>query len=259
MNIGKTKAMTDASDKVLDRIRKLIALAGSSNEHEAALAMSHAQALLAEHNLTLADITAKADDGFIIDKDIVTSSYPWRRQLANAVATLYFCRYFYQPVKVKKTMYDVHCFTGEKHNIAVAKMMFDYLHHTVDRLAKEGARKVPPKQRSPYRVSFRSACTTRLIMRIAERIEEAKAGKIKTESGTTLPALASMYDQVGKKLEKFLDEKMGKMTQSKSKLALLHTEGLIDGDEAGANIGLDAQVRGAGVAHMLEDKTGEKA
>src|SRR4029453_15061877 len=41
------------SDPVIDRIRKLLALAGSPNEAEAALASQRAQELLAKHNLEI--------------------------------------------------------------------------------------------------------------------------------------------------------------------------------------------------------------
>ena len=43
---------------IIEKIKKLLALANSSNEHEAALAASHAQRLLSEHNLAMADIEA---------------------------------------------------------------------------------------------------------------------------------------------------------------------------------------------------------
>ena len=45
-------------NKLIERIRKLLALAESPNEHEAALASERAQALLAEHKLSLAQVTA---------------------------------------------------------------------------------------------------------------------------------------------------------------------------------------------------------
>jgi ElaB/YqjD/DUF883 family membrane-anchored ribosome-binding protein len=41
---------------IVDRIAKLLALATSSNEHEAAAAAAKAQEILTEHNLRLEDI-----------------------------------------------------------------------------------------------------------------------------------------------------------------------------------------------------------
>lgn len=48
-------------EKIIERVRKLLALATSSNEHEAALAAAHAQRLLAEHNLAMADIETQRE------------------------------------------------------------------------------------------------------------------------------------------------------------------------------------------------------
>lgn len=41
-----------ADDKILERVKKLLALSSSSNEHEAGAALAKAQALMEEHNLT---------------------------------------------------------------------------------------------------------------------------------------------------------------------------------------------------------------
>lgn len=43
--------------KVLDKIKKCLALSQSSNEHEAAQALKHAQALMREHGLTEMDVS----------------------------------------------------------------------------------------------------------------------------------------------------------------------------------------------------------
>jgi hypothetical protein len=243
-------------EKMLEKVRKLLALAGSNpNENEAQAAANKAQALLAEYNLTLADVEAKKGDEFVIEKDLVTSSYPWRRQIANAVAHLYFCRYFYQSVfnETGKSKVDIHCFAGAPHNVQVAKMMFDYLHRAVDRLAHEGSKKLTKKQQSPYRVSFRTACTARVAQRIYKRIEEAKAGKMKSETtGNTLPALASLYDTLGAQVEKQLndaielqhpDEKeQARHNKKQNKNLRRDTLGSIEGDDAGRKISLEQQV-----------------
>jgi Protein of unknown function (DUF2786) len=46
----------EISPKIIDKLQKLLALAGSDNEHEAALAMSKAEALMREHNFSVADV-----------------------------------------------------------------------------------------------------------------------------------------------------------------------------------------------------------
>ena len=53
--------MSEHVSKVAEKVRKLLALATSSNVHEAANAAAQAQKLMQEHKLTAADVAA--DDG----------------------------------------------------------------------------------------------------------------------------------------------------------------------------------------------------
>lgn len=234
--------------KLLDRIRKLLALATSSNENEAAAAAEKAQAMLAEHNLSMLDVkTSDGDDmmkDVIIDNTIVTSSHPWRRPLGVVVAQLYFCSYFYTVLRGKST--NVHSFVGADHNVMVAVVMFKYLLETIDRLAREGAKKVPKSEQSPYRVAFRSACCVRLCHRIQDRIAAAKRGEIKGEGGKAL-VLASLYDQAQHMLDKYLEQKIPGLRVKKNNLkTMIHAQGGIEGYAAGNTIGLDDQVAGVG-------------
>lgn len=50
--------MSAARDRALERIKKCLALAGSSNSHEAATALRQAQALMRQHDLTEDDLAA---------------------------------------------------------------------------------------------------------------------------------------------------------------------------------------------------------
>lgn len=244
--------MTDNNDKLLDKIRKILALASSPNEHEAARAMERAQAMLVEHNLSMSDVAmeSKAEDEVIVDGvDDKTDSVPWIRRLAMGVASLYFCKYFFshiydpRPNSNRIGAYkrrDRHNFVGAPHNTAVAKMMFVYLVATVDRLARDGARSVPAKEKSKYLTSFKAACAGRLCTRINERIAAAKRGELKTEGGTTLPAV--IYDDLLKKAQDFMDEKYKDMRAKKVRVTQSHAKGVSDGYNAGSSISLDGQV-----------------
>ena len=240
-------------DKVIDRIRKILALAGNNpNEAEAAAAAAKAQAMLAEYNLELADVTHVHDheSDMVLDNELQTDSRPWRRQLGTMIAKMYFCGYYYTFIKKladKKcgyVRYDRHSFMGERHNVVVAKLMFQYLQDTIERLAREGAGAYPPNERGSFMNSFRHACANRLCWRIHERIEAAKRGEIKTESGTTLPALLNLYEQAGKALEKFKEDNDLRVRSTKSRGQSNHTGGVIAGDLAGRTISLDQQVPG---------------
>lgn len=239
-----TNTNGNGRERMIDKIRKLLALASSPNENEAAAANEKAQALLLEYNLSMSDVETTedevGDEPVTADVNGVTSAEPWRRPLANAIAQMYFCKYVYWTQNGK----DTHTFIGTKVNAEVTKLMFDYLHETVNRLARKGALTVPPNERSPYRVSFRAAATRRLCVRIHDRIQEAKqGGTIKTEGGNTLPALLSMFEKANAATNAFVQEKYGKNLKTKtSTLRNLHSKGASEGHAAGGSIGLERQV-----------------
>jgi ElaB/YqjD/DUF883 family membrane-anchored ribosome-binding protein len=246
-----TLLLDEDREKMLEKVRKLLALSQSPNEHEAALAAERAQAILAEYNLTMADALKKgqAAEKFVVDNELFTKAAPWQRSLGVAVATLYFCSYLFVRCGDSK---DQNYFVGEKHNTVVAKMMFTYLVDTIRRLSREGAKK-HPSQQSAYKNSFRSACSQRVAGRIHRRIEESKRGGVKTETGTTLPALASLYDSVKPKLDSFIADEIGPTKKKSQRLTMTHGAGVMDGMRAGDKIGLDQQVAGRGNERLLTD------
>ena len=70
-----------------DRIRKLLALADSPNENEAAAAAEKAQALMLRYGIELATVAASAGERLAVDEHVVDGRVdPWRRMLADAVA-----------------------------------------------------------------------------------------------------------------------------------------------------------------------------
>jgi hypothetical protein len=249
-------------DKFLDKIRKVLALTKSPNEHEAARAMERVQAMLAEHNLTMADVATNTVTGEVkINKlDELYESVPWMKALAGPVAKLYFCKAVYHhiykdrpgstktgvhrkksgmPVAYKRM--DQYSFVGAPHNAAVAVMMFGYLVETINRLAREGAKTAPQKEKSKYQTKFKNMCSWRLCQRINQRIEDTKAGKVKTEGGTNLPAI--IYDDLLNKVDDFMKMQYGDNVKTKQiKLSNSNHKGYEDGIKAGDSISLDGQV-----------------
>jgi hypothetical protein len=70
-----------------DRIRKLLALADSPNENEAAAAAEKAQALMLRYGIELATVAASSGERLAVDEHVVDGrADPWRRMLADAVA-----------------------------------------------------------------------------------------------------------------------------------------------------------------------------
>ena len=71
-----------------DRIRKLLALADSPNEHEAAAAAEKAQELMLRHGIELATVAASTHQPLKVDEHVASGKVdPWRGILASAVAS----------------------------------------------------------------------------------------------------------------------------------------------------------------------------
>lgn len=238
-------------EKIIDKIRKLLALSASPNENEAALAAEKAQAMLAEYNLHISEVEAFGGqklDKFVMDSELQTKSRPWQRTVCHGVAQMYFCSYFYSgQYKATGTKYvkmDAHTFVGTEANVVIARMMSDYLIKTVQRLAVQGMK--DQSDPAAYRTSFRNACVRRLYTRMMKRIEEAKRGEVKTDSGKNLPALLSMYEDAKAKQAAYIEAEVGKLKEKASRMKTSDVRGMLDGAAAGDRIGLDQQVGGAG-------------
>jgi hypothetical protein len=240
--------MSEATEKALDRVRKLLALAGNnSNEEEAARAAEKAQEILAEHNLSIADIKTDADkdERLVEDDELITNQQQWRRDLGNIVAELYFCQYLFLILPGYK---DQHTFIGAKHNVEVAKLFFTYLHMAVDRLAIAGAKEREKSMQSTYRTTFRKACTARLYRRIQDRINAAKRGQIVTESGKNLPALLDVYEASKTQIMNYVKNEYGmdsfRVARARNVSTKVRDDGAYrDGLKAGDSIGLDQQLK----------------
>ncbi len=119
------------TNPIIEKIQKLLALANSSNEHEAALAAAHAQRLLSEHNLAMADVEAKQQRPQSADKveTTVAKTLPkWVRNLSAGVCSAFDCQAIHHPAQGKMT------FIGVGADVQVASYTFSYLDRTIRKL-----------------------------------------------------------------------------------------------------------------------------
>jgi hypothetical protein len=145
----------EPTNPIIKKIRKLLALANSSNEHEAALAASHAQRLLSEHNLAMADVEAKqrprsADK---IETSVAKTLPKWVRNLSVGVCSAFDCRAIHHPTQGKMT------FIGVGADVQVASYTFAYLDKTVRKLCSNYMKQhvndsIPNRNRELMRQSY---------------------------------------------------------------------------------------------------------
>jgi uncharacterized DUF497 family protein len=109
-------------DRIIDRIRKLLALATSPNQAEAESAAAKAQALLQQHNLELAQVeqSSKQQSSMIQKQVDIHSRQRWRRLLIHTIARANFCRALFKPGQASVIL------VGEPHNLEVAEYLYTY-------------------------------------------------------------------------------------------------------------------------------------
>lgn len=123
-------------EKLIDRVKKLLALGESDNEHEAALALSKAQELMAAHNITLGRLRlSEVGEVKVQSKTGVTKVKPYEMDLMRLVSRAFGCRLFVKKGYGRVTM--VWTFVGPKHQLPMAEWTAEVL---MKRLAKARAR-----------------------------------------------------------------------------------------------------------------------
>ena len=197
-----TLELNDTALAVLDKVRKLLAMANSAtaNENEAAIATAKAMELLAQHNLDMATVGESRTSSNRQDTKRAGGLYSWQRQLWNAVAELNFCKYWYIPGTGRGQQYQ-HRVLGRRENVVATEVLADYLQKTVDRLAQEWAKAQGMNVFKREAIIYREGMAERLVGRLNDlrrkklAEERAKAEQAQTSSspsGGTALVLASV-------------------------------------------------------------------
>ncbi len=75
--------------KIIEKLQKLLALAASDYEHEAGLAMSKAESLMREHNLSVADVALNGSGAYVQSEEVTgltKAVQKWEAQLGSQIA-----------------------------------------------------------------------------------------------------------------------------------------------------------------------------
>lgn len=109
-------------EKVIDKIRKLLALATSSNENEAQSAMLMAQKLMAQHNIEMSQVEDAPIDHEVIEEEADKKRHrtKWKRSLADVCANNFNCDIFFRGHGSYATI-----FVGKKESIEICKTVYN--------------------------------------------------------------------------------------------------------------------------------------
>ena len=156
------------NEQVIARLQKLLALAGSDNPNEAALAMDPAQALLREHDLSVADVALDGSGAYVQECKVSSQGKTlawWEWQMGGWIAEAFDG----QVVRIASQGYgraDTLHFFAARTDLAIIVDLFDRLRDTINRQAANHAKTVPGNGRKAgkaYRAGMLNTLGKRLI------------------------------------------------------------------------------------------------
>lgn len=213
----------NTTDKVIDRIKKLFALAERNNSpEEAAAAAAAAQELLFQHKLSSADLEAADDEEDVLGTEDVDAVGSWRKSLAHGVAKAFYCKACTTADGKRVRI------VGKLSDTQAASYMTSYLVSETNQLA---ARHAAGMGRS-WANSFRLGVVCTVLERLNAQRKEQEVVVAAAPAGTALAirndgAAVSAYFQ-----ELFPHTKKGGRVYARS------TDGLHAGRQAGHSVGL---------------------
>lgn len=216
---------------IIEKIKKLLALANSSNEHEAALAAGHVQRLLSEHNLVMADIEAadKPDKADKVETTVSKSLPKWLRHLSAGVSSAFDCQAIHHPATGKLT------FIGVGADVQVAAYTFAYLYRTVRKLCAGYMKQhVSSSLASRYRELMRQSYYLGAVTTVNAGLREQKV-KTPATSGALVPVKEGLIRQAMSEI--------GNIRTIHSRRSYInsgaYTHGQMDGSQVGIRQGVE--------------------
>lgn len=246
--------------KILDKVRKLLLLTQSANEHEAATAMAHAQRLAVRHGIDLSQVDTEETEVLEpIDSEVIFKSgkrSAWRTSIAQSAASAFLCHmhnsYAGDWVRTKRAwrkQYRTIVITGSSTNRTIAVSMIHYLWKTGERLADEALQAYTSWGRSDarnYRQSFLLGYKDRICSRLREETRQIRRKGIVTpapsESATAL-AVCALFDREEKRREQFFEFQGIEFRPSAGFSGRIHSHAAYSaGQDAGNDVSLHRQV-----------------
>ena len=235
------------NQQLIAKIKKLLALATSSNENEATIAAAKASLLLAQYNLSLADLGTDEKEE-IRETVIETTSrtVTWKIILLSGIAEANSCE------AMRNTDTGNMFLVGSSTNLIVCQHLYQYLTQAIERQAKS----YQGKGRA-YLNAFRVGCATRLRQRLLTQKEAIKQSGIPGKGDTpATPAIVvcSMFERNQHAIADYLRQR-GIKVKFRSPSQVSSEEGFSVGYEIGDKISLNQQINSENYSKILKESS----
>jgi hypothetical protein len=249
------------TSKIIDRIKKLLALSTSSNANEAAAAAGKAAQMMADYELEEADLRVESGasnsdpiDNIFWDGVNGQRVITWKSNILMGLIKAFHCHGWYTyviegeyPNRTKHNRFKV---VGRRANVQTANYMYLYLEKEIERLANNAwlnfnafspveANRIHGKH---YKNSFFLGASNEIYRRLIEQVAAEKV-----ESVTDSKAMV-LVRQDHKEVEKYFNQikpALKNVAQSKS---YINRDAHTQGKEAGSKINLGGAKPSLGAA-----------
>jgi len=219
---------------VLDRVRKLLALASSPNVHEAAAAAAAAQALIEAHRLEGLLAEEGREDEDPVGEELLSSSRRlrrWKAVLAQGLAGANGCLIYTRQAGKQREIVVV----GRSADRAAVRSLFDWLERQLAWLsATHGA-----GQSKQWHDDFRVGASGTVVARLGEAAAAQRAALTEAALVRVEPALAAREARVQRYADDTLRLKRGRSVR-------VDPDAWERGRAAGHAVELGGAVRGGG-------------
>lgn len=196
-------------ERILEKLRKVLALTTSPVEGEAQAAAAHLQRLLTQYNLDIADLEKRGAGKPAVhrdDHDLGKAAFKWKLDLAEGIASFYYC---YPLVnRITKTV----AFVGRPDNVQSLQMLYKWLMDQIKVIARDERRNhfdTTGEHIDPLRwqVKFGEGAVERLIDRLTEMKarQEEDAAMADGADDPSCTALAVMGDERNREISDWLE------------------------------------------------------
>lgn len=217
-----------ADEKIIDKIRKLLAMSKSSNPHEAAVALQKANKLMEEYQIKNIDLIPEQDVTHSDFEEITGQHFLWAKTLAFACAKLFDCTTInYSDLKSFR-------FIGNEQNIICANQLFWHLFKAWKGMCNTDYKNDKPSDRKLYRKSHGMGYAEVIYSRVKELTENRHENIVKS-TGKDLVVVTDA------KLNDYMEANFKTYTP-KSKAITTSNSGYSQGMTAGKKVNLVAPI-----------------
>lgn len=251
-------------EKILDRVRKCLALGNNegATEAERERALTQAGKLLASINLSMSDVGHAVEERIRDFHEFLGAAMEWPRPALNGVAELFFCKYYRNKGEGR------HYYVGKAINVATCKLMVEYVVANIAREAKKRASAaklseqingvVPPGAgyTADWQYSFCVGAAEAVKRKCRELVKQREREGITADSdskgGTALAVVGLSKAEMEANL--LLLQALGIRLTVTGVRSGRNGDGFTAGDKHGSTINLHRQVGGASGPKLLGGK-----